>query len=346
MKTCLQWLVAIAGAVALIVIFKLLRGEGEHVMNPAAIPDVLVSTNSFFGFELGSVINDKDKAISAIANLGDKGEAVVSKRVGGLPAGLDNLKLHYTAKTGRLYRIAAQKAAFDKPMTKEQMLADAEAVIAIFTNAFPNSVEYSDRFEPSISTRNWYATCTAGNLELNLCVYRYERSQWIDLEVSDESLLELARTEYGQVVKHDSSGMIEHGFVYNVASFLSSMLVTHILQGVGIAISLTLVLLIQGVCCLAMKRKMEFWFSWPDIVSLFLPLFLWCSLEQSGNGKSLSNLIELPILGSVLGGCYGIRMLLGSVFRKPTVFVGSLATVPVVVIVAILMAYFFPCLPE
>lgn len=320
------------------------ENETEEVVR--CLPPGAVTTNSFFGYRFGSELSNVDAIICKISRLGGGVEPVSSQTVSGLPTGLDKLRLHYSAKSRRLYRISSQKTYIGKDGTKGRMIADAEILVSMFTNAFPNSVEYSKRFRPEISTRNLYASAKVGQMEMNICIYNYTTSHWLDFEVSEPALMAVAHKEYLEVHKTDEHGMPVHGAGYNIVGAFFSMFLLSILVGIGFAVSLAVVTITQNICCSFIDRNFDFHFRWPDLISLFLPPLIWCFVQQFGNGKSLSNLVELPLLGAACGVCYGIRVFLGFLYPKITNFFWSVLTIPLMLAVAILWALYFPTLPE
>ena len=353
-----QWLIFAVCIVMLFVIFRLTSGSGvketcdrtvpENLIKDRArqLPSDAVTTDSFFGYQFGSEVCKGDEPIDGIVSHGQNRETVARRRVDGLPTGLDELKLHYTAKSGRLYRINSKKISTSTPLTKERLIADAEVIVSIFTNAFPNSVRYDPGFNPSISTRNLYASGRVGNLQFVICIYLYETSQWIDFELFDERMMDVARREVDCGVKRDKNGQSSPSASEMAASFLGSLIFLTVPICVGFAVSFGLVCLVQFILCSARKRNFVFHFSWPDVLMIILPALTWGCLEQAGNGKSLSNVIELPIIGMAMGLCYGFKLV--GIYFIPRVrpLVWSVLGVALMVVVATLMALYFPCLPE
>ena len=320
--------------------------EDETEVIVRCLPPDAVTTDSFFGYQFGSEVCKGDEPIDGIVSHGQNRETVARRRVDGLPTGLDELELHYTAKSGRLYRINSKKISTSTPLTKERLIADAEVIVSIFTNAFPNSVRYDPGFNPSISTRNLYASGRAGNLQFVIRIFLYETSQWIDFELFDERMMDVARREVDCGVKRDKNGQSSPSASEMAASFLGSLIFLTVPISVGFAVSFGLVCLVQFILCSARKRNFDFHFSWPDVLMIILPALIWGCLEQAGNGKSLSNVIELPIIGMAMGLCYGFKLV--GIYFIPRVrpLVWSVLGVVLMVVVATLMALYFPCLPE
>lgn len=357
-KTYAQWLFFAFCAVLLFVIMRFSYVPNDKVMcESPTLENVIeeqdrrlqseaITSNSFFGCRFGSKIGKIDAAVDEITSFGRGYNAIARKRVVGMPPGLDEIELHYTAESMRLYRITAKKMATGKPLCKDIMIADAEFVVSIFTNAFPDSVSYEERFDPGISTHNLYASGRVGDLQFSICIYCYETSQWIDFDLVDERLMAVARRESEQTVKRDKDSVHVASTGEIAVSIFGSLIFLYLPLAVGVAAAFCLVCLVQFVFCSATKRNFDFYFSWPDVLMVVLPAIIWGCLEQVGNGKSLSNVIELPILGMGIALSYGFRVF--AIYLVPNVrpFVWSCIGVLVMAVLAALMALYFPFLPE
>mgnify|MGYP003292830592 CR=1 FL=1 len=105
-------------------------------------------------------------------------------------------------------------------------------------------------------------------------------------------------------------------------------------------------LVLQGVICRLKHLHMFVVLSWWDVLAIALVPILWGILEHVGESKSLSNLIEFPIIGLIWGACYAIRTVLVCRANPPKTWRGGLITLVVLSVTTALMSIFFPGLPE
>ena len=122
------------------------------------------------------------------------------------------------------------------------------------------------------------------------------------------------------------------------------IVIVFVLAGVIVPFALSLVL--QGVICRLKHLHMFVVLSWWDVLAIALVPFVWGALEHVGESKSLSNLVEFPMIGLIWGACYVARTVLMYRTRPLKAWRGGLITLVVLSCVTALMSVFFPCLPE
>ena len=114
----------------------------------------------------------------------------------------------------------------------------------------------------------------------------------------------------------------------------------------GAVLPFVVSLIVQAVVCKIRRMRMRLALSWWDVLTIVLVPFLWDALKWTGGTKSLSNLIEFPIMGLAWGVCYAIRTAFMCRQVPPRAWVAALVSVCILSAVAVIMANFFPALPE
>ena len=115
---------------------------------------------------------------------------------------------------------------------------------------------------------------------------------------------------------------------------------------IGAAIPLLLSLGVQFSICLAKKIPFQLVFSSPDVLIFLLMPTIWSYAITLGDSKSLSNLIEVPMIGVAWSLCIAVRTYFVMRNRFCAIWLGSWITVTLTTIITALMGAFYPGLPE
>lgn len=115
---------------------------------------------------------------------------------------------------------------------------------------------------------------------------------------------------------------------------------------IGASIPLLLCLGVQFSVCWAKNIPFQIVFSSPDVLVFLLMPSVWSYAITLGDSKSLSNLIEVPLIGAAWGLCIVVRTFFVIRNRSYAVWLGSWVTVTLTTIITALMGAFYHGLPE
>ena len=115
---------------------------------------------------------------------------------------------------------------------------------------------------------------------------------------------------------------------------------------IGASIPLLLCLGVQFSVCWAKNIPFQIVFSSPDVLVFLLMPSVWSYAITLGDSKSLSNLIEVPLIGAASGLCIVVRTFFVLRNRSYAVWLGSWVTVTLTTIITALMGAFYHGLPE
>lgn len=115
---------------------------------------------------------------------------------------------------------------------------------------------------------------------------------------------------------------------------------------IGASIPLLLCLGVQFSVCWAKNIPFQIVFSSPDVLVFLLMPSVWSYAITLGDSKSLSNLIEVPLIGAAWGLCIVVRTFFVLRNRSYAVWLGSWVTVTLTTIITALMGAFYHGLPE
>lgn len=115
---------------------------------------------------------------------------------------------------------------------------------------------------------------------------------------------------------------------------------------IGAAIPLVLSLGVQVSVCRAKKIPFHLVFSSPDVLIFLLMPSVWSYAITLGDSKSLSNLVEVPLIGVAWSLCIAARTFFVLRNSSYAIWLGSWITVVLTTVIAALMGVFYPGLPE
>ena len=115
---------------------------------------------------------------------------------------------------------------------------------------------------------------------------------------------------------------------------------------IGAAIPLVLSLGVQFSVCRMKKIPFQIVFTSPDVLIFLLMPSVWSYAITLGDSKSLSYLIEVPMIGVAWSLCVVVRTFFVLRNRSCAIWLGSWITVALTTIIAALMGVFYPELPE
>ena len=306
-----------------------------------------IASDSFFGFKLG------DECEASLwesrrrhGQIGPHGERCDTLRVQGLPAGLDTLTVGYTPKSARLCCLTALKS-YEPNVTDAEVMADLVTLYDVVGVAFSNGVVRNPSFDLHNPPCALYASVENASLRLTIRASRRPDAicNWSELHVENEELLEVADRECRELQEEGRDPFVRSEAEKRVGMLLSwGSAIMFVLAGALLPFVLSLVL--QGVVCKLKHLHMFVVLSWWDVLAIALVPILWGLLEHVGESKSLSNLIEFPIIGLIWGACYATRTVLVCRANSPKTWRGGLITLVVLSVTTALMSIFFPGLPE
>ena len=115
---------------------------------------------------------------------------------------------------------------------------------------------------------------------------------------------------------------------------------------IGAALPLVLSFVVQIVLCRRNKVPFQSALSSPDAFVFLLAPLIWSYAITLADPKGLSNLLEVPLIGSVWGLCVAVRTILVLRNHPCATWFGSWITLVIVTTTTALMGIFFPGLPE
>lgn len=306
-----------------------------------------ITPRSYFGYQLGGEGDATIKSsLERYGTIGPRGDRRLAREAEGLPVGLDSLTIGYSPKTIRCCCITATKSYGPRVMDKE-IFADLEILYGMIKAAFTNEVVKSADFDLHNPPKALYASVE--NSDISLVIRASRRSDaicnWIEFDVADKRLVEIADNECSALLK-EGKDLFRERERNSIRSRLISFGMLAYLVLMGAVPLLVLAVIVQGGICLFRHWHMSVALSWPDILLILLVPLVWGLVQQWGLTKSLSNLIELPIIGAVWGLCFTARMFL--IMRHPSLTrrAGSWLTFAVMIAISVLAGLFFPALPE
>lgn len=307
----------------------------------------VITPRSYFGYRLGDEGGASTKSsLERQGTIGPRGERSLTMDAKGLPAGLDSLTIGYSPKTVRLCCITALKN-YDPRVTDTEMIADLESLYGLVKDAFTNEVVKCEDFDLHNPTKALYASVDNSNISLEICASRRSDAvcNWIEFDVADKRLIDLADCECRAMLE-EGKDLFREREREGVCSMLFGFCFLACLTFVVAVPLLVLVLIVQGMICLIGHRHMVVALSWPDVLSVLLAPVVWACMQPLGETKSLSNLIELPIIGTGWGLCFAVRTFIMMRHHPLTRRIGSWITFAIMITTATFMGLFFPTLPE
>ena len=304
-----------------------------------------VSTNGFSIYRFGDTAKSVlGKPFSPSLDPGPHGEEFTMKNIKDSRFGFDSLHLGFTMESQRLCSMGLCRN-FDYDASDSDMLGMVSNVYSWVRSSFGDAVKLNSTFDLHSPPNALYALVENNSFKLIVEASHRQGPCWVMISLHNKHLEDEASVEYNRISNGDAvRADVERR--KHVGAWLAPLAYALPLYLI-FCLPIILVLMVVYVIVMKVKKLKPLRIvHWIDPIALLVAPYAWGFFEHVGHVKSLSNIFEFAIIGWIWCLCMAVRYIRSAIGIRTYERLYGYITFAIVILSAVMLAIFFPTLPE
>lgn len=274
---------------------------------------------------------------------GPHGEEFIMENIKDSRFGFDSLHLGFTMESQRLCNIGLCRN-FNYASSDYEMLEMVSNVHSWVKSGFGDAVKLNPTFNLHSPPDALYSSVETDSLSLQVRASHRQGPCWVMISLNNKLIEGEASEEYDRLSNNEAvRAEVERR--KKAGAWLAPLSYALPLYLICCLPVFLVLMVIYAIVMIKRQQKMRL-IHWIDFITLLVAPYAWGFLEHVGQRKSLSNIVEFAIIGWAWCICMAIRYAMSIMQKKTFERCYGYLTFAVVVLVAALLAIFFPSLPE
>jgi len=275
---------------------------------------------------------------------GPHGEELVTKDIKDRRFGFDNMHLGFTMESQRLCSICLSRD-FDYATGDSDMMGMVSNVYLWVKSSFGDAVKLNPAFDLHSPPNALYASVENGHFKLRIEASRRQGPCWVMMSLHDKHLEDEASMEYGRI-SNDEGIRADVERRKQAGAWLAPLSYALMLYLVCCLPVILVLMVVYVIVMKVRKQKPIRVIHWTDPITLLVAPYVWGLFEHVGHVKSLSNIFEFAIIGWIWCLCMAVRYVRSAIGIRTYERLYGYITFVIVILSAMMLAIFFPTLPE
>ena len=304
-----------------------------------------LSSTGFGAYRFGATASEAiGKSFAPSFVPGPSGEESLMKGVEDRCFGFDSLHLGFTMQSQRLCNLGLCRN-FAYAASDSEMMGMVSNVYLWAKSSFGDAVELNPAFDLHSPPNALYASVEDNSFKLRLEASHRKGPCWVMISLHDKHLEDEAVVEYNRI-SSDEAVRADVERRKQVGAWLTPLSYA-LLPYLIFCLPVFLVLMVVYIVVIKTKKKKPHHIiHWTDSLALLVAPYAWGFFEHIGQSKSLSNICEFAIIGWVWCLCMAVRYICSVIGIRTYERLYGYITFAIVILSAIMLAIFFPSLPE